>query len=51
MVQRRRHGRIRAPKPSRSGRFESYKIVSAGYGKEIVVQVPPPIDKKLLCME
>ena len=40
MVQRRRHGRIRAPKPSRSGRFKSYKIVCAGCGKEIVVQVP-----------
>jgi CxxC-x17-CxxC domain-containing protein len=51
MIQRRRHGRIRGPKPSRPKRPKSYKIVCAGCGKEFVVPVPPPDDKKLLCTE
>jgi len=51
MVQRKRHGRMRGPKPRRSSRPKSYKIVCAGCGKEVIVQVPPPDDKKLLCME
>ena len=51
MVQRRRHGRARGPKPRRSSRPKSYRIVCAGCGKEVVVQVPPAGDKKLLCME
>jgi CxxC-x17-CxxC domain-containing protein len=42
---------MRGPKPSRSSRLKSYKIVCAGCGKEVVVQVPPPEGKKLLCME
>jgi CxxC-x17-CxxC domain-containing protein len=51
MVQRRRQGRARGPKPRRSSHPKSYRIVCAGCGKEVVVQVPPPGDKKLLCME
>ena len=51
MVQRRRHGRMRGSQPKRSNRPKSYKIVCAGCGKEVVVQVPPPEGKKLLCME
>jgi len=51
MVQRRRQGRARGPKPRRSNHPKSYRIVCAGCGKEVVVQVPPPGDKKLLCME
>jgi len=51
MVQRRRHGRVRGPKPRRSSRPKSYKVVCSGYGKEVVTPVPPPDDKKLLCME
>ena len=34
MVQRRRHGRIRGPKPSRSNRPKSYRIVCAACGQE-----------------
>jgi CxxC-x17-CxxC domain-containing protein len=48
---RRRHGRTRGPKPGRSRRPKSYKIKCAGCGKEVIVQVPPPHEKKLLCME
>ena len=33
------------------GRPKSYKIICSGCGKEVVVQVPPPDDKKRLCME
>ena len=51
MVQRRRHGRTRGPKPGRSSRPKSYRIVCSGCGKEFVVPVPPPDNKKLLCME
>ncbi len=47
----RRHGRTHGPKPTRSSRPKSYRIVCAGCGKEVVVQVLPPDDKKLLCME
>jgi len=42
---------MRVSKSSRSTRPKSYKIICAGCGKEVVVQVPPPIDKKLFCME
>jgi hypothetical protein len=42
---------MRGSKPKRSNRPKSYKIVCAGCGKEVVVQVPPPEGKKLLFME
>jgi CxxC-x17-CxxC domain-containing protein len=51
MVQRRRHGRLRASRPNHSRRPNSYKVVCSGCGKEAMVQVPPPDDKKLLCIE
>jgi CxxC-x17-CxxC domain-containing protein len=51
MAQRRKPGRARGSKPGRSSHPKSYRIVCAGCGKEVVVQVPPPGDKKLLCME
>jgi len=51
MVQRRRHGKMRGSKPKRSSHPKSYKIVCAGCGKEVIVQVPPPAEKKLLCMD
>jgi CxxC-x17-CxxC domain-containing protein len=51
MVQRRRHGKAHRLKPRHSSHPKSFKIVCAGCGKEVVVQVPPPVDKKLLCME
>jgi CxxC-x17-CxxC domain-containing protein len=51
MLQRRRHGRMRGSKPSHSSRPKSYKIACASCGKEVIVQIPPPQDKKLLCME
>jgi CxxC-x17-CxxC domain-containing protein len=51
MVQRRKHGRVRGPKPRRSSRPKSYKIVCASCGKEVVGQVAPPEGKKLLCLE
>jgi len=51
MVERGRRGRARGTKPRRSSHPKSYRIVCAGCGKEVVVQVPPPPDKKLLCME
>ena len=50
-MQRRRHGRTRGPRPSRSNRPRSYRIVCSGCGKEVVVQVPPLEGKKLLCLE
>jgi len=51
MIQRRRHGKSRGPKPKRSNRPKSYKIVCASCGKEVVGQIPPPEGKKLLCLE
>jgi CxxC-x17-CxxC domain-containing protein len=51
MEQRRQRGRMRGPKSIHSRRLKSYKVICAGCGKEIVVQVPPPDDKKLLCVE
>jgi CxxC-x17-CxxC domain-containing protein len=51
MVQRRRRGNYRGPKPSRLKRARSYKVLCSGCGKEVVTPVPPPNDKKLLCME
>lgn len=42
---------MRGPRAGRSTRPKSYKIVCAGCGKEVVVQVSPPPDKKLLCMD
>jgi hypothetical protein len=51
MVQRRRQGRIHGPKPSRSTRPKSYKIACGECGKEVVDQVPPPGDEKLLCKD
>jgi len=38
-------------KPDVQAAPKSYKIVCAGFGKAVVVQVPPPGDKKLLSME
>jgi len=49
MIQRRRHGEamlqchLRHPK--------SYKVICSGCGKEVVTQVFPPDNKKILCME
>jgi CxxC-x17-CxxC domain-containing protein len=51
MMQRRRHGKARGPRPSYLRRPKSYKVICSGCGKEVVTQVPPPNDKKLLCME
>jgi len=51
MIQRRRHRNHRGAKSRRVGRAKSYRIVCSGWGKEIVVQVSPPNDKKLLVME
>jgi len=42
---------MRVSKSHRSNRPKSYKINCAGCGKEVVVQVQPPQDKKLLCMD
>jgi CxxC-x17-CxxC domain-containing protein len=51
MVQRRRRGRFHARRSNHSKRANSYKVVCSACGKEAVVQVPAPNDKKLLCME
>jgi hypothetical protein len=51
MVQGKRHGSPRGLKLNRSGRLKSYKVVCAGRGKGVVVQVSSPGDKKRLCME
>jgi CxxC-x17-CxxC domain-containing protein len=51
MVQRRRRGNHRGPKPSYLRHPKSYKVLCSGCGKEVVTQVPPPNDKKLLCIE
>jgi CxxC-x17-CxxC domain-containing protein len=51
MVQRRGRGKTRGPKPRRSSHPKSYRIVCSACGKEVIVQVPPPSDKKLLCVE
>jgi len=50
MVQRRRHGRFHAAKPSHFKHPRSYRIICSGCGKEVVTQVNPPEDKKLLCL-
>jgi len=51
MLQRRRHGRSHASKPSHFRRPKSYKVICSGCGKEVITSVLPPEDKKLLCME
>ena len=51
MVQGRRHGRSHAPRPSHLRHPKTYKVTCSGCGKEVVTSVPPPNDKKLLCME
>ena len=51
MLQRRRHGKPRSSKPRHLRRPQSFKVVCSGCGKEVVTQVFPPDDKKLLCME
>ncbi len=51
MVQRRRHGRFHASRPSHLRHAKSYKVVCSGCGKEVVTPVPPPDDKELLCIE
>ena len=53
MLQRRRRGNHRGPKPNhlRIRRPKSYRVLCSGCGKEVVTQVPPPNDKKLLCTE
>ncbi|MGZ6202939.1 MAG: hypothetical protein ACXWM6_15630 [Thermodesulfobacteriota bacterium] len=51
MVQRRRRGRFHASRPSYLRHPKSYKVLCSGCGKEVVTPVPPPNDKKLLCME
>jgi CxxC-x17-CxxC domain-containing protein len=51
MIQRRRHGRFHASKPRHLRHPKSYKVICSGCGKEVVTQVFPPDDKKLLCME
>gem|GEM_PF-2022900 len=42
---------MRTSRVGRSPRPKFYKIICASCGKEVVVQVPPPPDKKLLCMD
>ena len=51
MVQRRRHGRSRGPRPGHLRRPKSYKILCSGCGKEVVTQVSSTNDTKLLCIE
>jgi CxxC-x17-CxxC domain-containing protein len=51
MMQRRRHGRSPGPRSGRPARPKSYRVVCAGCGKTVVVQVAPPEGKDLLCME
>src|SRR5512136_3061691 len=51
MVQKRRSGRGRGPRPRRSFRQRSYKGVCAECGTEVLLQVPPPEGRKLLCVE
>ena len=51
MAQGRRHGRSHVPRPSHFRHPKTYKVKCSGCGKEVVTPVPPPDDKKLLCME
>jgi CxxC-x17-CxxC domain-containing protein len=51
MVQRKRHGRFRAPKLNHFRHPKSYKVVCSGCGKEATVPVLPPAGKELLCIE
>jgi CxxC-x17-CxxC domain-containing protein len=51
MVQGRRHGHSHVPRPSHFRHPKTYKVKCSGCGKEVVTPVPPPDDKKLLCME
>jgi len=51
MAQGRRHGRSHVPRPSHFRHPKTYKVICSGCGKEVVAPVPPPDDKKLLCME
>jgi CxxC-x17-CxxC domain-containing protein len=51
MLQRRRHGRFHASRPSCLRHAKPYKVLCSGCGKEVVPPVAPPNDKKLLCME
>jgi CxxC-x17-CxxC domain-containing protein len=51
MLQRRRHGRFHASKPSHFRHPKSYKVICSGCGREIITPVLPPEDKKLLCID
>ena len=51
MVQRRRHGRSRGPRPGHFKRQKSYRILCSGCGKEVVTQVPSTNATNLLCIE
>jgi len=54
MVQGRRYGRSgrsHAPRPSHLRHPRTYKVTCSGCGKEVVTPVPPPNDKKLLCIQ
>lgn len=51
MVQNRRKGGSGAPRRSYHRRPMSFRVLCAGCGKEIIVEVAPPSGKKLHCME
>jgi CxxC-x17-CxxC domain-containing protein len=51
MLQRKRHGRFYASKPSHFKHPKCYKVICPGCGKEVITPVLPPDDKKLLCMD
>ncbi|MGQ9647802.1 MAG: hypothetical protein ACUVWO_14855 [Thermodesulfobacteriota bacterium] len=51
MPQRRKHGRFHASRPNHSRHPKVYRVLCSGCGKEVVTPVPPPSDRRLLCME
>ncbi len=51
MTQERRRGRSYVTRPSHFRHPKTYKVTCSGCGKEVVTSVPPPDEKKLLCME
>jgi len=54
IIQKRHEGMSKpaeAPRPSHFRHPKTYKVRCSCCGKEVVTPVPPPDDKKLLCME
>ena len=51
MITRRKTARASVHGPSRSVRRKSYRVVCTVCGKEMFIEVPPPVGKDLFCVD